>query len=101
MGALPHKAFDPCDLLGEADGFKVVVGLGEGAGVLAEAVSSRGVFEEGADFSGEGGGVEEVHELAGVVVGNRFVQGRGVAGDDGATGAHGFEQAPAQYKRVG
>lgn len=45
-------------------------------------------------------GVEKVGEQASVAVADGLLHGLDIASEDGAAGAHGFEQAPRQYKGV-
>ena len=35
------------------------------------------------------------------IVGDRFVQGLGIAGKDSTAGTHGLQQAPRQHERIG
>ena len=69
--------------------------------VVAQALPLGGRVQEVRDRPGESGGIEEVDEASGLVVLDGFAQGWGVARHDGAAGAHGLEQAPAEHEGIG
>ena len=95
------QSFNPRQLPGQANTLQVVVLLRKGPGVGAQPLALLRLVQQITHFLGQSGMVKEVHQLAGLPVLDRLVQGLGVAGHDGATCAHGFEQAPTENKGVG
>ena len=95
------KLVNPGQLLGQTLRAQVVVLLGKRSRIGAQARSLGWRFEQCADFVDQTRAVKKRHQSARFAVVNGLAQWCGVAGNDGTADAHGFEQAPTEYKRIG
>ncbi len=74
--------------------------LRKSAGIGTQPGALLRLLQQVHHLTHQGLAVKKRYQPAGLAVGDGFVQRLGVAGHNGATGAHGLQQAPAQYKRV-